>query len=126
MVEVKVFNRCGIEKDERSLAIERTEINKLLEDRDTERKILETALQSRLRELFVGQTATSIPNKKKVKLLIDDSVLDGLTDAEIRKITIDNNEIQLEIDSLVKHHENKIKQLYKHFEDKVEKNTAWR
>ncbi len=121
VVEVKVFNRSGVEKDERSLAIERAEINKLLQDRDTERKILESALQSRLRELFIGQKADSFPGKKKAGFVIDAAALDELTEAEVRKVSVVDSDIQSEVDSLVKHHESRIKQLYKHFEDKVEK-----
>ena len=41
VVEVRVFNRHGIEKDERALAIEREEIEALAKDRDDERAIIE-------------------------------------------------------------------------------------
>ena len=65
VVEVRVFNRRGVDKDERALAIERSEINRLAQDRDTERQILERALQTRLRELMIGQEAASLPGKEK-------------------------------------------------------------
>ena len=41
IVEVRVFSRRGVEKDERALAIERAEIERLAKDRDDERAILE-------------------------------------------------------------------------------------
>ena len=41
VVEVRVFNRHGIEKDERALQIERDEIERLSRDRDDEQEILE-------------------------------------------------------------------------------------
>ena len=41
VVDVRVFSRRGVEKDERSLAIERAEIERLAKDRDTERSILD-------------------------------------------------------------------------------------
>ncbi|WP_417832843.1 DNA-directed RNA polymerase subunit beta, partial [Terasakiella sp.] len=44
VVEVRVFNRRGVEKDERALAIERSEIERLAKDRDDERKIHERNL----------------------------------------------------------------------------------
>ncbi|MEL0022177.1 MAG: DNA-directed RNA polymerase subunit beta, partial [Rickettsiales bacterium] len=41
VVEVRVFSRRGVEKDERALAIERSEIERLAKDRDDEKAILE-------------------------------------------------------------------------------------
>merc|ERR1711960_107642 len=41
VVEVRVFSRRGVDKDERAMAIERAEIERLAKDRDDERAILE-------------------------------------------------------------------------------------
>ena len=54
IVEVRVFSRRGVDKDERALAIERAEIERLAKDRDDERKILERSFYGRLRQLLVG------------------------------------------------------------------------
>ncbi len=56
IVEVRVFSRRGVDKDERALAIERAEIERLAKDRDDERKILERSFAARLKELLLGQT----------------------------------------------------------------------
>jgi DNA-directed RNA polymerase subunit beta len=58
---VRVFNRHGVDKDERALAIERAEIERLGKDRDDEFAILNRNMTSRLRELIVGKTAVSGP-----------------------------------------------------------------
>ena len=55
VVEVRVFNRRGVEKDERAIAIERAEIERLAKDRDDEKAILERNIYSRLREVLDGQ-----------------------------------------------------------------------
>ena len=55
VVEVRVFNRRGVEKDERAIAIERAEIERLAKDRDDEKAILERNIYSRLREVLEGQ-----------------------------------------------------------------------
>lgn len=121
VVEVRIFNRRGVDKDERALAIERAEINRLIKDRDTERQILERALQARLRDLMIGQVATSLPNKKKAKIQIDAALLEGYTPAQVRQITVADDAVMREIEVLTKHHEQRVKQLQKTFEDKVEK-----
>src|ERR687898_591352 len=61
IVEVRVFNRHGIDIDDRTRAIERAEIERLAKDRDDERKILERSFFGRLRELLIGQKAVSGP-----------------------------------------------------------------
>ncbi len=61
VVEVRVFNRHGVDKDERAVAIEREEIDRLGKDRDDEFAILNRNMTARLRELLVGKTAVSGP-----------------------------------------------------------------
>src|SRR3984885_8685733 len=65
VVEVRVFSRRGVDKDERALAIERAEIERLAKDRDDERAILERSFYARLKELVLGQEATGGPKGLK-------------------------------------------------------------
>ncbi|HYZ42446.1 MAG TPA: DNA-directed RNA polymerase subunit beta, partial [Stellaceae bacterium] len=65
IVEVRVFSRRGVDKDERALAIERAEIERLAKDRDDERAILERSFAARLKELLLGQTAVGGPKGMK-------------------------------------------------------------
>src|SRR5690606_37651176 len=50
IVEVRVFNRRGVDKDSRAMAIERSEIERLAKDRDDERRILELGFYGRMKE----------------------------------------------------------------------------
>ncbi|MBL42160.1 MAG: DNA-directed RNA polymerase subunit beta [Rhodospirillaceae bacterium] len=59
VVEVRVFNRHGVEKDERALAIEREEIKSLAKDKDDETAILERNTFDRLKDLLIGQDTTN-------------------------------------------------------------------
>ena len=61
IVEVRVFNRHGVDKDERAIAIEREEIERLGEDRDDELAILERDIFGRLQEILIGKSAVSGP-----------------------------------------------------------------
>ena len=61
VVEVRVFNRHGVDKDERALAIEREEIDRLGKDRDDEFAILNRNMTARLRDALVGRNAISGP-----------------------------------------------------------------
>src|ERR1700742_3529976 len=52
IVEVRVFSRHGVDKDERALAIEREEIEHLAKDRDDEAAILDRNTFGRLKEIL--------------------------------------------------------------------------
>src|SRR5476649_695018 len=64
-VEVRVFSRRGVEKDERALAIERAEIERLAKDRDEERVILERSFFARLKNVLLNQTVVNGPKGMK-------------------------------------------------------------
>ena len=65
VVEVRVFSRKGVDKDERTLAIEREEIERLAKDRDDELAILERSFSQRVCDLLLNQTILSGPKGAK-------------------------------------------------------------
>ena len=71
VVEVRVFNRHGVDKDERAMAIEREEIERLAKDRDDEQAILDRNVYGRLSDMLVGKEAIAGPKgfKKGTKLV---------------------------------------------------------
>src|SRR3546814_18916545 len=74
VVEVRVFNRHGIDKDERAIAIERAEIERLKQDSDDERAILNRATFSSLTDLLIGQTTSAVPNRSEERRVGKDGV----------------------------------------------------
>src|SRR6202012_3873963 len=78
IVEVRVFSRRGVEKDERALAIERAEIERLAKDRDDERGILERSYNARLRNLLMDQSVVNGPKGVKSKTKVTPELLDGI------------------------------------------------
>src|ERR1700746_3061245 len=85
IVEVRVFSRRGVDKDERALAIERAEIERLAKDRDDERAILERSFYSRLKELLLNQTAVSGPKGLKAETKVTDKLLGDYTPGQWRQ-----------------------------------------
>ena len=63
VVEVRVFSRRGVDKDERAMAIEREEIERLAKDRDDELVILERSFSARLKDMLANQTIVSGPKQ---------------------------------------------------------------
>ncbi len=121
IVEVRVFSRRGVDKDERALAIERAEIERLAKDRDDERAILERSFHARLKELLVGQEVASGPKGLKAATKINEVVLADYTPGQWRQIAIRNDKRMVDIEALKKLMDDSIERLQQRFESKVEK-----
>jgi len=121
IVEVRLFNRRGVEKDERSLAIERAEIERLAKDRDDERAILEGSFSARLKERLLGQKAVSGPKGFRSGVVLDDAVLAEWTPGQWRQFAVEDDAVMSHIEDMKKAFEESIEQLQQRFENKVEK-----
>src|SRR6201986_2898689 len=121
IVEVRVFSRRGVDKDERALAIERAEIERLAKDRDDEKAILERSFAARLKELLLGQTMVSGPKGMKSGTDITDAVLAEYTTANWREITIRDDARMIDIEALKKQMADAVATLTARFESKVER-----
>ncbi|MFM7120284.1 MAG: DNA-directed RNA polymerase subunit beta, partial [Gammaproteobacteria bacterium] len=77
VIDVQVFTRDGVEKDERAKDIEKSQLAKIRKDLDDEYRIVEAATYERLQQSLVGQTAASAPNRPRGAAL-DADYLAGL------------------------------------------------
>ena len=121
VVEVRVFNRHGIDKDERAMAIEREEIERLKKDSDDERSIVNRATWSRLREMLIGQTATATPKGLKKGLAIDADVLDGVDRHEWWKFAVADDKVQGDLEAVKAQYDDAVKLITDKFHDRREK-----
>ncbi len=121
VVEVRVFNRHGVEKDERALAIEREEIERLARDRDDELNILNRNTYTRLREFLIGKEAVGGPKGHKVKGEITEEVLDSIPQSKWWDIALADGNAMSELEAMRNQYEESKKRLEERFLDKVEK-----
>ena len=118
---MRVFSRRGVDKDERALAIERAEIERLAKDRDDERKILERSFAARLKELLLGQTSVAGPKGMMSGSEITDELLAEYTPGLWRQITVRDDARMADIEALKKQMDDAVRELVSRFENKVEK-----
>ena len=121
VVEVRVFNRRGVDKDERALAIERDEIERLAKDRDDERAILERSFSSRLQDLLLRKKAVSGPKGIKEDMVITEELLAEYTPGQQAQIVVGNDKVMKDVEALKGQFEESIAALQSRFEDKVDK-----
>jgi len=121
VVEVRVFNRHGIEKDERAMAIEREEIERLAKDRDDELAILDRNVYGRLRESLIGKQVVRAPKGIKKDSKITEVMLDEIPRSQWWEIAPKNPKSLEDVEAIGKQYEFAKKQLEQRFVDKVDK-----
>jgi len=121
VVEVRVFNRHGVEKDERALAIEREEIERLAKDRDDEQAILDRNVYGRLAEMLEGRQGIAGPKGFKKDSKITRAVLEEYPRPQWWQFASPNDKLMAEIEAIRKQYDESKKGLEQRFLDKVEK-----
>ncbi len=121
VVEIRVFSRRGIEKDERAISIENNQIEEIARDRDDELKILEKSFGNHLRELLNNQTYVSGNENFMKNNPIKYEEIENLSLNELLKINISDEKKNLQIETLVKNYENQLGNINQKFENKIDK-----
>jgi DNA-directed RNA polymerase subunit beta len=121
VVEVRVFNRHGVDKDQRAMAIERAEEERLAEDRDDELAILERNIFARLHEILLNKTAAHGPKGMAADTKITQQVLETIAKHQWWQIALRNEKAMSEVEALKKQYDDSKARLDKRFADKVEK-----
>ena len=124
VVGVRIFSRRGIEKDERALSIEKTEIEKLAKDRDDERAIIERFVYGRMKELLEGKKATSGPKNFKIGSEITAQSFIDYSKGQWWQLAVKDDKAMNEIEGLKKQLDSALSRINMKFEEKVGKVQA--
>ena len=119
VVDVRVFNRHGIEKDERSITIERAEIETVQQDKIVEEEILERSIKQRANQILSGSSLS-----KKIKDLdqgtkLNLETIDKLNINDLFKITVGNINDEASLAQLKDQYSKAKQDILERFEDKV-------
>jgi DNA-directed RNA polymerase subunit beta len=121
VVEVRVFSRRGVDKDERAMAIEREEIERLAKDRGDELAILERSFSARLKDLMANQTIVSGPKQVSEGSRVTQAILNELSARQLAQISVKNDKVMENVEALRKQFTESEKRLQDRFDNKVEK-----
>ena len=121
VVEVRVFNRHGIDIDDRTRAIQAEEKERLAKDRDDERGILNRASWSRLREMLLDQTVTAAPKGVKKGAAIDSALLDTVERYEWWKFAVADDARQSQLEAVKTQYDDAVAIINAKYQDRVEK-----
>ncbi len=118
VVDVKIFSRKGVAKDERAKLLEKKEIDSLKADLDAKKEIIENNFVARLRAVLVGNEYSVIPNMDDNKTLSAE-VFDSLSRFQLLHITMKDDELAKKYVALKKEYTDIIADLEKRFEEDV-------
>ena len=121
VVDVKVFNRHGIEKDERSTAIERSEIESVQEDKSVEEEILERNIKIRIQEMSKNKKLSEDFKKFKSQDILTSEELEEINLNDLWKLNFDNKKTNSDLKILKDQYTNLKMDIKERFEDKVSK-----
>ena len=121
VIDVRVFNRHGVEKDERSIAIERSEIELVQEDRKVEEEILIRNIKLRATELLINKSINKSFKNLKPGTTLNGNDLENFNLKEMWKLSFDDNETNSNLDKLKTQFENASEDIKIRFDDKVMK-----
>ncbi len=121
VVDVRVFSRRGVDKDERAMAIERAEIERLAKDRDDEKAIQERSFLNRLREKLLGRKAAGGFKGLKAGTPLTEEVLAEHPRGAWRHIGVQDDAVMAEIETLKREYDAAVGRLQARFDSKVEK-----
>ena len=121
VVDVRVFNRHGIEKDERSTTIERAEIESVQEDKGVEEEILERNIKVRAQEIINNSKLSNDFKNLEPGTKITSQDLEKLNLNDYWKMAFEEEQTNKDL-QILKHQYTKVNQdIKERFEDKVEK-----
>ena len=121
VIDVRVFNRHGIEKDERSIAIERAEIESVQEDKKVEEEILNRNIKLRAIDLLNNQVINKQYKDLKPETTLNKNDFENLSLKDLWKLSFQKQELNTNLEKLKNQFENASEDIKLRFEDKVSK-----
>ncbi len=129
VIDAKVFSRRGVEKDKRSLAIEKEERSRLEKDRADEVEIIERSARAKLKEILVGEKLkTNLRDKGKGKILI--STRRVIKEEDVDQIPValwagadlkGSMDLVERMESIVERYTQKVEKIRRHFDERIER-----
>jgi len=119
VIDVRVFNRHGIEKDERSIAIERAEIELVQEDKKVEEEILNRNIKLRAIDLLNNQSINKQYKELKPETTLNKNDFENLSLKDLWKLSFQKQELNKNLEKLKNQFDEASEDIKFRFEDKV-------
>ena len=119
IIDVRVFNRHGVEKDERSITIERALIESVQQDKNVEEEILVRSIKQRVNQILNGINLNKKVRNFNLGEKINLEKIESLNITDVFKLSVDNEKKNSSIVELKDQYSNAKEDIKERFEDKV-------
>jgi len=124
VIDVRVFTRDGVEKDQRALSIERHELESVRKDLDDQQRILEGDIFQRVEKLLLGKIAAGGPNKLKAGSKIARAYLDELPREQWFEVRLKSDDANSQLERTAERLRAQKEEFDRRFDEKKQKITA--
>jgi DNA-directed RNA polymerase subunit beta len=121
VIDVQVFTRDGVKKDERAKQIEQAEIERVKKDLNDQLRIIEKDFYQRVENMLLGKPAESGPNRLRSGETITAEYLAGLKPAQWLEIRLQDEEINLQLETIAEQIAQQREEMNKKLEEKKRK-----
>ena len=121
VIDVKIFTKRGVDKDERALGIERKEIDSFFKDKNNECAIVEKCLHEKINSIILNQKVVKGGNFFKNNSIITNLNLKKTFDKQIFKVLFSEERLNKQIHFLADFYKSYVKKLEDRFNKKVDK-----
>ena len=124
VIDVRIFTRDGLEKDQRALEIERMELARVRKDLDDEFRIVENATLGRLRQALLDQPLASGPGLEEIDAadrVANAEYLDGLSRDNWFRLRMVDDELNVQLEQADRQLRKRRRELDRQFADKQAK-----
>jgi DNA-directed RNA polymerase subunit beta len=123
VIDVQVFTRDGVKKDERARQIEQAEIERVKKDFNDQLRIIEKDIFDRVETMLVGKISESGPAGLRSGKTIEKSYLDGLRPAQWMEIRLHDEDTNLQLEAIAEQIQQQREEMNHRLEEKRKKIT---
>ncbi|QJD30737.1 DNA-directed RNA polymerase subunit beta [Methylococcus geothermalis] len=123
VIDVQVFTRDGVKKDERARQIEEAEIEKVRKDLNDQLRIIEKDFYQRAEQMVLGKVADMGPAGLKRGATVTREYLDSIKPAQWLEIRLQDEDLNLQIEAIAEQIAQQREEIAKRLEEKRRKIT---
>ena len=121
VIDVQVFTRDGVQKDERAKQIEQAEIERVKKDLNDQLRIIEKDFYQRIESMLLGKVAQSGPSKLKSGSIITDEYLVSIKPSQWLDIKLKEEEFNVQLETIGEQIAQQREEMNKRLEEKKRK-----
>ncbi len=121
VIDVRVFVRRGVEKDERTLLIERQALSKLKQERDEKLELLQSHIIEKSIKLLNGVSLKKAIGNVKANTKLTTDILENFSFSDFQKIVVDDNEVSQKLHNSFSKYDNILNKIDSEFNNSIEK-----